>query len=95
MVDNENENVRWIHVTGVGEVSASPDMAILRLGVLTTAKTAKLSTELNNQAILKIFDVLEDLGIAKDDYETERFQLVPSTTIPERAVSINHWLSSD
>jgi len=75
--DNENENVRWIHVTGVGEVSASPDMAILRLGVLTSAKTAKLSTELNNQAILKIFGVLNELGIAKDDYETERFQLLP------------------
>lgn len=68
---------RWINVTGHGEVSASPDMAILRLGVLTTAKTAKLSTELNNQAILKIFDVLEELDIAKDDYETERFQLLP------------------
>lgn len=68
---------RWIHVTGHGEVSASPDMAILRLGVLTSAKTAKLSTELNNQAILKIFGVLEELGIAKDEYETERFQLSP------------------
>lgn len=74
----EKEGIeRWVHVTGNGEVSASPDMAILRLGVLTTAKTANLSTELNNQAILKIFEVLEKLDIAKEEYETERFQLSP------------------
>ena len=68
---------RWINVTGHGEVSAPPDMAVLRLGVLSTAKTAKLSTELNNQAILRIFEVLEALNIEDDDYETERFQLTP------------------
>ena len=61
---------RWINVTGHGEVSAPPDMAVLRLGVLSTAKTAKLSTELNNQAILRIFEVLEELNIEDDDYET-------------------------
>lgn len=73
----KNQYERWINVTGHGEVSASPDLAILRLGVLTTAKSAKLSTELNNQAILRIFEVLKQKGISQDDYETERFQLSP------------------
>ena len=68
---------RWITVSGHGEISAPPDMAILRLGVLTTAKTAKLATELNNQLILQIFKALEAAEIPSDDFETSRFQLTP------------------
>ncbi|MGA0903312.1 MAG: SIMPL domain-containing protein, partial [Opitutales bacterium] len=75
--DNEHANDRWIHVTGVGESVASPDLAILRLGVISTAKSAKLATELNNASIAKIFRVLEDLGLSMNDLETDRFQLVP------------------
>ena len=75
--ENEHANDRWIHVTGVGESVASPDLAILRLGVISTAKSAKLATELNNASIGKIFRVLEDLGLSMNDLETDRFQLVP------------------
>ena len=75
--DDDHANNRWIHVTGVGESVASPDLAILRLGVITTAKSAKLATELNNESIAKIFRVLKDLGLNKNDLETDRFQLLP------------------
>ncbi len=75
--NNQNSDDRWIHVTGVGESVASPDLAILRLGVISTAKSAKLATELNNASITKIFRVLEDLGLSMNDLETDRFQLVP------------------
>ena len=51
------ESDRWINVTGTGIVSASPDLAILRMGVLSTAKTAKSATEINESTIL--------LGIAR------------------------------
>ena len=68
---------RWINVTGTGKVSASPDLAILRMGVLSTAKTAKLATELNNASILKIFDVLEEMGVVEEHYETARFHITP------------------
>jgi len=75
--NNDHADDRWIHVTGVGESVAAPDLAILRLGVISTAKSAKLATELNNESIAKIFRVLKDLGLNKNDLETDRFQLVP------------------
>lgn len=75
----KEEANRWIHITGVGKVSAPPDTAILRLGVLTTAKTARLSTELNNQSVSKIFQVLDEIGLEKDKVETDRFQLTPQS----------------
>ena len=74
---SEQESDRWINVSGTGKVSASPDLAILRMGVLSTAKTAKLATELNNASILKIFDVLEEMGVDEEHYETARFQITP------------------
>lgn len=71
------ESDRWINVTGIGKVSASPDLAILRMGVLSTGKTAKSATDINNASILKIFDVLEELGVDEEHYETARFQITP------------------
>jgi len=68
---------RWVNVTGVGEAVAAPDLAVLRLGVVSTAKSAKLATELNNASILKIFGVLDKLGLEKKDFETDSFQLIP------------------
>ena len=75
----KSELERWIHVTGVGEAKASPDLAILRMGVMSTAKTAQLATEQNNASIREIFLVLESMGLKKSDFETERFQLVPQS----------------
>ncbi len=68
---------RWVSVTGRGEVDAVPDMATLRLGVTSNAKTSTLATESNNQSIRRIFKVLSEKGVQQDDYETTRFQLTP------------------
>ena len=70
---------RWISVTGNGEVEAAPDLAILRLGVFSTAKSASLATETNSQSVSRIISILSKLGIDDDDYETTRFQLTPQT----------------
>ena len=70
---------RWISVTGNGEVETAPDLAILRLGVFSTAKSASLATETNSQSVSRIISILSKLGIDDDDYETTRFQLTPQT----------------
>ncbi len=71
------DNERWINVTGIGIVASEPDHAVLRLGVVTTEKNAKLSTEKNNKAIQAIFEVLEEMGVDEDDFETENFNISP------------------
>jgi uncharacterized protein YggE len=73
----DTEENRWINVNGVGLVKSAPDIAVLRLGVQTVEKNAKLSTEKNNQSMNRIFEVLEDEGIGRDDFETSNFNIVP------------------
>ena len=72
-----NPSERWVSVTGNGVVDAEPDMATLRLGVVSTAKTSTLATESNSKSVRRIFKVLSEKGIQQDDYETTRFQLIP------------------
>ncbi len=71
------EEQRSISVVGRGSVDLPPDFAVLRLGVSTSAKTAKFATEQNNQSISRIFSLLRELGVSDDDFETVRFSLNP------------------
>ena len=71
------EENRWINVSGIGVVKSAPDVAVLRLGVQTIEQNAKLSTEKNNQSMNRIFEVLEEEGIGRDDFETENFNITP------------------
>jgi len=73
----DTEENRWINVNGVGLVKSAPDVAVLRLGVQTVEQNAKLSTEKNNQSMNRIFEVLEEEGIGRDDFETENFNISP------------------
>ena len=54
---------RWVSVAARGEVDAVPDMATLRLGVASNAKTSTLATESNSQSIRRIFKVLSEKGV--------------------------------
>lgn len=71
------EENRWINVSGVGLVKSAPDVAVLRLGVQTVEQNAKLSNEKNNHSMNRIFEVLEEEGIGRDDFETENFNITP------------------
>src|SRR4051794_6440281 len=69
------ENV--ITVTGTSQVFASPDEAIVRLGVLQQATTAMEAQRLANAVIQKLVDSLTKLGIAKENIQTSRMSLMP------------------
>ena len=76
--DAEESSIdRWILVTGEGMVEAPPDLAILRLGVKTTAKVAQQATESNNESIKKILNTLVEEDISQDDLETLNFKISP------------------
>lgn len=75
--DPSESKDRWVSVTGKGEIEAAPDVAVLKLGVISTGKTTALATEVNSKSIRRIINVLKDKGIEDDDYETSRFQLIP------------------
>jgi len=68
---------RWVCVKGLGVAESAPDLAILRLGVISTAKTAQFATASNNRSMEKILENLEREGIEEKDIETTNFNLTP------------------
>ena len=74
---DDGEQQRWIQVTGEGAVDAPPDLAILRLGVMTIEKSPQEATSKNNVIIARVLKDLTDNGITEKDLETTNFKLSP------------------
>ena len=74
---DDGEQQRWIQVTGEGAVDAPPDLAILRLEVMTIEKSPQEATSKNNAIIARVLKDLTDNGIPEKDLETTNFKLSP------------------
>ena len=66
-----------ITVTGEGEVSIAPDLAMLTAGVTTDGKTAREASEANAKAMTAVMGALKALGIEERDIATTRLSLFP------------------
>jgi len=64
-------------VVGEGTVSAEPDLAEIRSGVTTNAKTPKEATESNSRSMAAILTALTEAGVAQKDIQTSRFSIQP------------------
>lgn len=79
-----NEPFRTISVSGEGEATATPDMAVMRFGVVAEGKTAGEAMEANASAMSSMRDKLRNLGIAARDMQTSNFSLNPVYTPYDR-----------
>jgi uncharacterized protein len=68
---------RGLTVTGLGEVRARPDLAVVRVGVVTQAATARAALNDNNSAMEAVLAALEDQDIAERDLQTSHFNVQP------------------
>jgi hypothetical protein len=68
---------RSIQVRGIGEVSAQPDVATVRLGVQTEAENAEDALSQNNESMQSLITALENADIPTDDIQTQSVQLRP------------------
>jgi uncharacterized protein YggE len=66
-----------ISVTGTGRVLLAPDIADLRLGVTTTAKTVNEARAANATSMTAVIAALKGLGIADRDIQTTTLSLGP------------------
>lgn len=66
-----------INVTGDGEVTVTPDLAVLNAGVTTTAKTSRDASQGNARIMTEVMQALKALGIAEKDIQTSRLSLTP------------------
>lgn len=71
------ESIRTITVSGRGEVTVSPDMATVSLGVETVATTAREAMEANSVSMARIIDAIRGHGIEARDIQTSSLSLNP------------------
>lgn len=75
---------RTITITGQGQVSVKPDIAVVESGVVTQAKTAAEALAANTQAMQAVFEALKEAGIEDRDMRTSQFSVNAMHTRPER-----------
>lgn len=66
-----------IVVTGEGEASIAPDMALLSLTVMREAASAREALDANNAAMTSVTDAIKLFGIADRDLQTAGLQIMP------------------
>ncbi len=71
------EETARITVTGEGMVSAAPDMAIINIGVLKNAATARQALDEANKALSDAISGLKAKGIEARDLQTSGFSVSP------------------
>ncbi|TIN36990.1 MAG: SIMPL domain-containing protein, partial [Mesorhizobium sp.] len=64
-------------VTGEGEATAAPDLALLTLSVMREAKTARAALDANNDAMASVIAAMKSAGIKERDLQTAGIQISP------------------
>jgi uncharacterized protein len=72
-----------IVVTGQGQATTAPDMAIISLAVLTQAETARAALSENNQSMTAVLEALRDKGVEARDLQTSGLQINPRFVYPQ------------
>lgn len=68
---------RTISVSGNGQVSAQPDVAVVTLGVETEAEEAAAALTENSQQMQALVDGLKNAGVTAEDIQTQVVRLNP------------------
>ncbi|MDG4907035.1 SIMPL domain-containing protein [Mesorhizobium sp. WSM4898] len=74
-----------IVVSGEGEATVAPDMAILTLNVMREAKTARAALDANNDAMAAVIAAMKSAGIADRDLQTAGIQINPRYNYTNKA----------
>ncbi|GHD15036.1 SIMPL domain-containing protein [Tianweitania populi] len=71
-----------IVVTGEGEATARPDLAMLSLSVMREAKTAREALDANSSAMAAVISAMKAEGIADADLQTSSLSIEPRYVYP-------------
>ena len=77
---------RTLSLSGHGEVSAKPDIAIVRLGVEKQAREARAALRAASEAMTAVFAVLKERwNVAEKDMMTSGFSVTPQYVYPKKS----------
>jgi uncharacterized protein YggE len=75
--ETHTDQRRTIAVTGVVKMTVKPDMAEVRIGVVTEGLDVRKIKSENDRRVRAIFDALERIGIAQRNVKTTNLQISP------------------
>ena len=78
---------RLMSLTGKGEVTASPDMAVLSIGVVSEDRTARQALFANTRSMTALVDAMKTAGVEPKDLQTSGFNVSPKYSRPRRTQS--------
>jgi uncharacterized protein YggE len=73
---------RLLSVSGEGTVRARPDMALITLGVVSEAESARQALSANSDSMTGIISALKDEGMESRDLQTSGFSVEPIYSQP-------------
>ena len=76
------ERLSIISVSGEGEIAIAPDIAMINVGVVREAKTARAALTANSEAMAKVLAAMQTKGIQDKDLQTANFNISPSYYYP-------------
>ena len=68
---------KLLTVTGDATVAVAPDAAVIRIGVTSSAKTAREASDANAKQMTSVMAAIKEAGIADRDVQTSRLSLQP------------------
>src|SRR5688572_11504142 len=74
---HKNDQIGTLEITGEGRIDVKPDVAVVRLGVVTEGSTAEEATAKNAQKMSEVVERLLRLEIPRDDIKTTGLNLYP------------------
>lgn len=74
-----SQQPQGIWVSGTGEVAVTPDIAVLRLGIVSQEATVAVAQSKASDAMTKVMKALTDSGIALKDIQTGSFNISQRT----------------
>jgi uncharacterized protein YggE len=85
----QEDTPRRIVVTGTGEASARPDLAVISAGVVVQSETASAALADNSRAMEAVLQQLRTAGLADADVQTSQFSVMPlyERQPPEREIT--------
>ncbi|QYZ79734.1 DUF541 domain-containing protein [Methanofollis formosanus] len=88
---------RLIHASGTGEVTTTPDRAVISFGVETENTDPKAAQAANSQAMNKVINALKAAGIASEDLKTTGYNIwheKPDNDKPFRTQAVIYHVSN-
>lgn len=71
-------------VTGQGEVTVAPDLAVIRLGVSDRSANARMAMDAVSDAVERLMQRLDKHGVSRSDVQTGQIMLQPVRNQPDR-----------